>query len=103
MHATYRLSIRKKIESGIYWIGSNLFPSQQTNKPKMSNATREFEYDSGDFTTEDWYEEADTERGVDYYGDGNNDNEEDDGHVICFEDQSIGVEVVGQDSIYPGN
>ena len=69
----------------------------------MSNPIREFEYDSGDFTNEEWYEEADTERGLDYHGDGNNDNEEDDGYTISFGDQPIDLEVVGQDSIYPGN
>ena len=69
----------------------------------MSNETREYQYDSGDFTTEDWYEEADTERGIGYLGDGNNDNEEDDGHIICYEDQILGDEEVGHNSIYNEN
>lgn len=69
----------------------------------MSNTIREFEYESGDFTTEDWYEEADTERGIGYLGDGNNDNEEDDGHIICYEDQILGDEEVGSNSIYNEN
>lgn len=69
----------------------------------MSNETREYQYESGDFTTEDWYEEADTERGIGYLGDGNNDNEEDDGHIICYEDQILGDEEVGHNSIYNEN
>ena len=69
----------------------------------MSNTIREFEYESGDFTTEDWYQEADTERGIGYLGDGNNDNEEDDGHIICYEDQILGDEEVGSNSIYNEN
>ena len=69
----------------------------------MSNAIREFQYETGDFTTEEWYEEAKTERGLDYYGDGNNDNEENDGHIICYEDQILGDEVANSDSNYPGN
>jgi len=65
----------------------------------MSNTIKEFEYDSGDFTTEEWYEETDTGCGVDYYGDDNNDT----GHIICYEGQTLGYEVVVSDTIYDDN
>jgi hypothetical protein len=68
----------------------------------MSNQTREYSYSSGDFTTESWYQEAEDARGMDYLGDGNNDNEENDGFVVSFEDQTLGEEVVGQHSVYHG-
>ena len=66
----------------------------------MSNTVRDFEYESGDFTSEDWYHEADLERGVDYLGDGNNDTEENDGFVIIYEDQTLDMVVDGT-SEYP--
>lgn len=40
--------------------------------------------------TEAEIHEADIERGVDYLGDGNDDNDENDGWVMTFEDQTLG-------------
>ena len=56
----------------------------------MSNTIRTFEPETGDFMTEAEIQEAETERGADYLGDGNDDNDENDGWVMTFEDQTLG-------------
>ena len=67
----------------------------------MSNSIRTFEHETGDFATEPEIHEADTERGVDYFGDGNDDNDENDGWVMTFTDQHFSTETVDSNSVYP--
>ena len=61
--------------------------ADQNDSLNTSNQTRDYEPDSGDFTTEPEVQEASDYRGVDYHGDGN--SSEDDEYVISYEDQSL--------------